>query len=239
MQGSQSLDPYPPQFFPNFITCWIVTAASKLHWNTQLSTCVSMAREDGICIIIPKDDIVFSLSPETLCNLKHDVISDIVNPQFDKPLSKWYSLFQQLAIKQPQDRYSLQGILKFPMNTHVCRMHETNMIAAVHILLDIWGQLLSDPSPHVRVDTSPLRALPPDVTRITCRQFTKENGTQKSWYFIHLPSFFLLKFCINFTYIPHRADALPTLLYFTLSRSDSLVKNKTHLLVTTIHTKNM
>jgi hypothetical protein len=92
----------------------------------------------------------------------------------------------------------LQGTLKFFMTTHVCRMHKTNMIAAVHILLDIWGQLLTDPSPHVRVDTRPLRAPPPDVTRITCGQFTKENGTQKSWCFTQLLSFFSTKILYKF-----------------------------------------
>ena len=171
--------------------------------------------QDGICILTPKDDILFSLSPETLCNLKHKVISDIVIPQFDIPLSKWCNLFQQLAIKKPQNRHSLQGILKFSVTTQVCSMHKINMIATVHILLDIWGQLLSDPSPHVRVDILPLRALPPDVTRITCRQFTKENGTEKSWHFTHLSSFFPLKFCINVTYFQQRADGLSTSLYFT------------------------
>lgn len=120
---------------------------------------------------------MFDLSPETLCNLKQSYIVHC-DPSIRYTSSKWRSHFQQLAIKKPQNRHSLQGILKFSMNTQVCRMHKTNMITAVHILLDIWGQLLSDPSPHVRVDTRPLRALPPDVTRITCRQFTKENGTQ-------------------------------------------------------------
>lgn len=174
--------------------------------------------QDGISILIPKDDILFCLSPDTLCNFKHKVISDIVIPQFDIPLSKWPRRFQQLAIKKPHNRQSLQGIPKFSMTTQVCRMHKTNMIAAVHILLDIWGQLLSDPSPHVRVDTRQLRALPPDVTRITCSQFTKENGTPKSSRFTQISSFFPLKFSLNFTYVPHRADALFTLLYFTLSR---------------------
>jgi len=125
-----------------------------------------------------------------------------VKPQFDIPLSKRHSLFQQLANKKSQNRCSLQGILKFSMTTQDCRMHKTNMIAAVHILLDIRGQLLSDPSPHVRVDTRPLRALPPDVTRITCRQFTKENGTQNSRCFTDLPSFFSIKILYKFHICP-------------------------------------
>ena len=176
--------------------------------------------QDGICILIPKDDTLFSISPETLCNLKHKTISDLVIPQFDIPLSKWHSVFQQLAIKKPQNRHSLQGILKFCMTTHVCRMQETNMIAAVQILLDIWGQLLSDPSPHVLVDTHPLRALPPDVTRITCRQFTKENGTQKSWCFTHLPSFFSTKILYKFHIYPthSRCSVHFTLFHFITIR---------------------
>jgi hypothetical protein len=204
MQGSQSLDPYLCSSFPIFIACWIVTAASILHWNTQLSTCVSMT-QDAICIFIPKDDILFSLSPESLCNLKQSFIghSDTsvryTSFQLTQPLST--------ACDQKASKSSLlAGNSQVLCDYSVCRMHKTNMIAAVQILLDIWGQLLNDPSPHVRVDTHPLRALPPDVTRITCRQFSKENGTQKSWCFIQLLSPFSTKILYKFRICPTQSS---------------------------------